>query len=219
MAESSYDPKNLPPGVRAFLTAISVWPDIGDAAHRAAEALHPPVQPPILAPGGLSGPGKAEREAAATAQRAREARRAKLVEKLAERIRCQHKRREKDDPAYKAAFDEAWELGREGLQDRAVKRATLGWDEPVFQGGMLVGYKHKVSDSVLLRTLETFYPETWGKRKMEHEHSGSLKLGVGSLSDEELESRIAAGEQLIARLSKRDGGDVERATEPQAAEQ
>jgi hypothetical protein len=39
------------------------------------------------------------------------------------------------DPPYKAAFDEAWEMGVQALEDVAAERAQLGWEEPVvFQG-------------------------------------------------------------------------------------
>lgn len=46
-----------------------------------------------------------------------------------------HYRRMKTDAVYKAAFEEAWASGVQALEDFAMERAQLGWEEPViFQG-------------------------------------------------------------------------------------
>jgi hypothetical protein len=190
----------LPVGVRAFLAAISVWPDIGEAARRAAEALRPPLAPPIFPKGGPNDVrSKEQREAEALAHHAREEQRAKVVKKLAERIRHQHLRREKNDSNYKAAFEEAWELGRSSAQDRVSAICRDGYEETtVSPDGVTI--KTKIAIGLMVKQLETLFPDTWGKRKMEHEHSGSLKLGVGSLSDEELDRAIIAQRSRIAEL-------------------
>lgn len=191
MSDYPYEPKNLPVNLRAFLGAITVWPMVFHAARVTAEAMHPQVEP--LAPPVTRGrgPSQEDRIALEALQEARERERRKLIERTARHIREHHYRRMKSgDVAYAAAFETAYEMGKAGLQDWAIERATLGWQEPVYQGGMLVGFKHKVSDRNLIRALETLYQDTWGKRKVEH--SGGVQLGIASMTDEELE-RIARG--------------------------
>jgi hypothetical protein len=49
-----------------------------------------------------------------------------------------HYRRYKADPVYKQAFDEAWQIGLGAVEDKAIERAQLGWEEPVIYQGNLV---------------------------------------------------------------------------------
>jgi hypothetical protein len=74
-----------------------------------------------------------------------------------------HYRRLKSDPRYKDAFERAWECGCQALEDKATERAIEGWDEPVYQGGGLVGTKRKFSDRCLLARLEAEMPEKYRK--------------------------------------------------------
>jgi hypothetical protein len=48
-----------------------------------------------------------------------------------------HYRRYKEDPVYKAAFDEAWERGVQALEDDAAEKAMIGYEEPVVYQGAL----------------------------------------------------------------------------------
>ncbi len=52
-----------------------------------------------------------------------------------------------------AAFERAWEraIARAvpTLEQAAYERAVIGWDEPVYQGGKLVGARRRYSDSLL----------------------------------------------------------------------
>jgi hypothetical protein len=185
------DPPSFPPGVRAFLAAISVRPNITQAARAAAEVLYRGESvecvPPAVTWANLRG---ADRKAAAAAEQERRERRSREIERITRTIRRRHSARMKCDAVYAEAFEEAYRLGVESLEDWACERAMDGWDEPVYQGGILVGYKRKHSERTMLRMLETKLPETWGKRKIEH--TGHVGMGVASLTDEQLE-RIARG--------------------------
>jgi hypothetical protein len=59
-----------------------------------------------------------------------------------------------DDRAFAAKFMEAWEMGVDALEDEAVRRAVLGWYEPVFSQGMYVGEVLRYSDSLLSTLLK-----------------------------------------------------------------
>lgn len=67
-------------------------------------------------------------------------------------------------PAFARGWDEALEVPRPALEEAAYQRAVLGWDEPVFQGGRLVGHRRRYSDGLLRLLLgreaiaRTMYP-------------------------------------------------------------
>lgn len=86
-----------------------------------------------------------------------------------------HYRRMKADERYKAAFLEAWECGCQALEDKATERAIDGWEEPVYQGGELVGTKQKFSDRCLLGRLKAEMPEKYGD-KVEHSGPGGAPI-------------------------------------------
>jgi hypothetical protein len=54
-----------------------------------------------------------------------------------------------DDPAFNEVVKDAIERGTDLIEDAAKFRATQGIAEPVYQGGLLVGYKLAVSDSLM----------------------------------------------------------------------
>jgi len=78
-----------------------------------------------------------------------------------------HYRRLKCDPAYKEAFEAAWELGCDALEERAIVRAMEGVQEPVFYQGEEVGYVTRYYHTEFL--LRGAKPEKYRER---HEHSG-----------------------------------------------
>lgn len=58
-------------------------------------------------------------------------------------------RRRKTDPDFAKAFEEALEASADALEREARRRAIEGWEEPVYQGGQLVGSKRVYSDTLL----------------------------------------------------------------------
>lgn len=68
---------------------------------------------------------------------------------VAQISRVAHHRWTKDSPAYFEAYKTAEAEIADMLEAEAINRATRGWQEPVYQGGKLVGYIQKRSDRLL----------------------------------------------------------------------
>jgi hypothetical protein len=67
-----------------------------------------------------------------------------------------------DDTAFKAAWDEAWTMGADALEDEAMRRAIDGVEKPVFRGGEVVGHVRDYSDSMLMFLLKSRKPDVFG---------------------------------------------------------
>lgn len=67
-------------------------------------------------------------------------------QQVAERVR--------DDRAFAARFLEAWEMGIDSVEDEAVRRAVLGWSEPIYNQGLYCGEVQKFSDTLLATLLK-----------------------------------------------------------------
>jgi len=65
------------------------------------------------------------------------------------------------DPKLREAINRAQDNGGDSLEDEAYRRAVEGWDEPVFNRGVLVGYVRKYSDKLLALMLEGAKPEKY----------------------------------------------------------
>lgn len=78
-------------------------------------------------------------------------------------------RHDASDPAFLAAFRQADGIRGERMEDEAWRRGHDGWEEPVYQGGQLVGTLHKHSDTLLIFSMKGEMP---GKYRERVEHSG-----------------------------------------------
>lgn len=65
---------------------------------------------------------------------------------------------------FRAAWDEAAELGTDALEDEANRRAFEGVDRPVFQGKELVGHIREFSDVLLIFLLKGRRPGKYRER-------------------------------------------------------
>lgn len=65
------------------------------------------------------------------------------------------------DPEFKAAWEEAQENAIDKLELEARRRAEVGVEEPIYQGGKLVGYKTRYSDGLLEFVLGGLRPEKY----------------------------------------------------------
>lgn len=63
-------------------------------------------------------------------------------------------RRRQDDEAFAKACDEAIDMAADKLEGEARRRALEGVEEPVYQGGQLIGTKTVYSDSLLALLLK-----------------------------------------------------------------
>jgi hypothetical protein len=77
----------------------------------------------------------------------------------------------KADPLFEKFEDEAVEVAARLGEDEAWRRATQGVLEPVYQGGVLVGYKRVLSDTLLIFMLKGARPEKYRER-VDMNHKG-----------------------------------------------
>lgn len=73
----------------------------------------------------------------------------------------------KEDSEFRAAWDDALEEGMDLAEAEAWRRGVEGVDEPVYQGGQLVGYQRRYSDALLGRLLQAYRPEKFSEK---HQH-------------------------------------------------
>ncbi len=79
------------------------------------------------------------------------------------------------EPEFAEAWDKALDAGTDVLEAEAIRRAVEGVDEPVYQGGELVGHVRKYSDTLLARLLDAHKPDKYRQRS-EVKHTGSVEL-------------------------------------------
>jgi transposase-like protein len=72
-------------------------------------------------------------------------------------------------PEYAQDFKEAQLIAADVLEDEALRRAALGWEEPVFYQGEQVATVRKYSDTLLIFLLKGIKPEKYRDRT---EHTG-----------------------------------------------
>ena len=62
-------------------------------------------------------------------------------------------------PKWTKPSEEAEEDSRDAIREEAHRRAIEGWEEPVYQRGVLVGHVRKYSDAILLKMMAARLPE------------------------------------------------------------
>lgn len=77
----------------------------------------------------------------------------------------------KEDAEYAVMFEGAKILAHQLLEDTAVDRAVVGWDEPVFHDGKQCGLIRKRSDRLLEILLKAKKPTEYRER-IDHEVTG-----------------------------------------------
>ncbi|MCP4900893.1 MAG: hypothetical protein GY906_28330 [bacterium] len=88
----------------------------------------------------------------------------------------------KDDPDFADAHNEAYGDFQEAIEREAIRRAIMGWEEPVFQQGELAGHVRKYDSRLLELVLKRHNPEY--KESFQHNHT----VGGGVLVVPQLES-------------------------------
>lgn len=83
------------------------------------------------------------------------------------------------DAEFAAEWIKALEAGSDLLEATAIARAIDGVDEPVYQGGQLVGHVTKYSDTMLALLLKSHLPEKYRERQeIKHEVSDNLATAL-----------------------------------------
>lgn len=65
---------------------------------------------------------------------------------------------------YVRRFEEAGQAAADACEAAMIQRGVEGWEEPVFQGGVLVGVTRRYSDQLLLAALKARRPEKFRDR-------------------------------------------------------
>lgn len=81
------------------------------------------------------------------------------------------------DPEYVKRFEEAQRKSAKALEAEARRRAVEGWEEPVYQQGMLIGKKRRYSDTLLIFLMKGNDPAKFGD-KVEQTHRGDASAPV-----------------------------------------
>ena len=81
------------------------------------------------------------------------------------------------DEEFARAVFEALQSYRATIASEIHRRAIEGVDEPVYQGGKLVGKKRRYSDALLLAHAKRHMPDEYGDKKtITHEHTQALDV-------------------------------------------
>jgi len=87
----------------------------------------------------------------------------------------------RDEPAFSDELEAAIERGADLLEEEAVRRAYVGVEKPVYQGGALVGHVQEYSDTLLIFLLKGKRPERYRERvDMHHTGEAVLELTFGA---------------------------------------
>lgn len=80
--------------------------------------------------------------------------------------------RRSSDPKFAEQWAEIEERSTELLEREAYRRAAVGVEKPVFQGGEEVGRVREFSDTLLIFLLKARRPDTY-RENVRHEHTGA----------------------------------------------
>ena len=135
-----------------------------------------------------------------------------------------------DDPAYEKAYQKARIIAGSLLEDELVRRGRIGFDEPVYQGGKLVGNIRRYSDVLLivaLKALDAKYRDRVVLDIEDRIRQVAEELGV-DIEAAVAEARLIAGKaplmiegkarrlELPARVEKSESGEKVPVAESEA---
>ena len=72
---------------------------------------------------------------------------------------------QESDEKFSAAYNVAAIESNEALEAEAHRRGVIGVKQPVYQGGQMVGYIKKYSDTLLLKLLAARMPDKYADRR------------------------------------------------------
>ena len=83
------------------------------------------------------------------------------------------------DAKFKEKYHAAQERGTQHIEDEALRRAVEGREEPVYQGGKLVGKVTRYSDRLLELLLKSRRPTVYRENvRVETQHSGTVAVDL-----------------------------------------
>ena len=96
------------------------------------------------------------------------------------------------DEAFAAAMDEAIDLFLDHAEHVVWNRALHGWDEPVYQNGMLIGEKRKYSDTLAIFMLKGHRPQKY-RDNMSIEH----QVSTADVLEEEIKQAMSRAGKAV----------------------
>lgn len=109
---------------------------------------------------------------------------------------------QKADKAFKALTEEALEVAIDLLEQHARNLAIQGVEEPIYQGGILVGSKTKYSERMVEILLKAHRPDKYrDNMKLEAAVTGGVLVvpGISSESDWEREAKAQQAEHRASQ--------------------
>jgi hypothetical protein len=85
--------------------------------------------------------------------------------------------RQKSDPDFAVAWDDALDQSTDNLVGEAYRRATRGTENPVFYQGAECGHVREYSDTLAIFLLKSHRPAVY-RETVEQQHSGGLRVEV-----------------------------------------
>ena len=95
----------------------------------------------------------------------------------------------REDPKFRDLWFDSQSIADDLLEEEATRRGRVGYDEGVYYRGVLVGYRRKYSDRLLLARLKAACPERYGSAAMQLaflklSNEPKVEFGVGELMQE-----------------------------------
>lgn len=115
-----------------------------------------------------------------------------------------------DDLDFRNAVDEAYSDFKELVEAEVMRRAIMGWDEPVYQQGMLAGSVRKYDSRLLELLAKRHIPEY----KEKFEISGNVTAGILATPAQSEWGRIVNAEVVDDQASSRAEADAEAERKP-----
>lgn len=94
------------------------------------------------------------------------------------------------DAKFAARWDDIVERATEELELEAYRRAYVGTEKPIYQGGACVGTVREFSDTLTIFLLKARKPEKYRDRHL-HEHRGDVDVNLNLLTDHDLREQAA----------------------------
>ena len=80
----------------------------------------------------------------------------------------------KSDTDFKLAMEEAYGDFKESLESEVMRRAVMGWEEPVYQQGILAGTVRKYDSRLMELLVKRHIPEYKERYEVQHNITGGL---------------------------------------------
>jgi len=103
----------------------------------------------------------------------------------------------KNDPFFKEQMDQAIDIGMNTLEEECLRRASEGYEEPIFHKGEEVGSKTKYSDTLAIVLLKANKPEKYKDR-----YEANIKTTIEITSEKEAYEQLDQLDEQINEIRR-----------------